>query len=168
MATTRANDLANFIGAPSFTGDLTVDSDFSANTITSTTSLTGNTVTATTSVTGATITSTGNVNDSVSNVRTPRHTSLSADTTISNEGVYILEAGVSTLTLGAPAVGTVMAVYNNTTAVTLEDGTTITSMRLGADNNSTHNASLTLAQNSMTTITFIASNACVVTGTDVS
>lgn len=121
-----------------------------------------------TGISTANVTSSDTVTDSVSDVRTPRHTSLSANTTISDEGVYVLEAGVSTLTLGAPAVGTVMAVYNNTSAVTLEDGATITSMRLGADNNSTHNASLTLGQNSMTTITFIASDTCVVTGTDVS
>ncbi len=118
--------------------------------------------------TNGNVTATGSISDSVSDVRTPRHTSLSADTTITNEGVYILQSGVSTITLGTASSGTVMAVYNNTTAVTLEDGATVTSMRLGADNNSTHNNTLTLGQNSMSTITWIASNACVVTGTDVS
>jgi hypothetical protein len=125
-------------------------------------------VTATGTVSATTVTSSGSISDSVSDVRTPRHTSLSADTTISNEGVYVLQSGVSIITLGTASVGTVMAVYNDTTSVTLEDGGTVTSMRLGADNNTTHNNTLTLAANSMTTITFIASDTCVVTGTDVS
>lgn len=127
-------------------------------------------VTATGTVSAATVTSSGDVNDSVSDVRTPRFTEITSDTTISNEGVYKTAAsGVSTITLGAAAVGTIMAVYNNSaSSVTLEDGATVTSMRLGADNNSTHNNTLTLGARSMTTITFIASNACVVTGTDVS
>jgi len=116
------------------------------------------------------VTATGSIADSVSDVRTPRFTEITSDSTISNEGVYRTSAtGVSTITLGAPAVGTIMAVYNNSaSSVTLEDGTTVTSMRLGADNNDTHNNTLTLGARSMTTITFIASNACVVTGTDVS
>jgi len=110
----------------------------------------------------------GTITDDVSAVRTPRHTSLSADTTITNEGVYILQTGVSIITLGASAVGTVMAVYNNVNGtVTLEDGSTVTSMRRGADNDTTHNNTLTLGARSMTTITWIDSNAVVVTGTDV-
>ena len=126
-------------------------------------------VTATGTVSATTVTSSGSISDSVSDVRTPRFTEITSDSTISNEGVYKLTNDVSTITLGAPAIGTVMAVYNNSTSsVTLEDGATVTSMRLGADNNSTHNNTLTLAANSMTTITFIATNVCVVTGTDVS
>lgn len=136
----------------------------------SATTISAASVTATGTVSGATVTSSGDVNDSVSDVRTPRFTEITSDSTISNEGVYRTSStGVSTITLGAPAVGTVMAIYNNSaSSITLEDGTTITSMRLGADNNSTHNNTLTLGSRSMTTITFIASNACVVTGTDVS
>ena len=126
-------------------------------------------VTATGTVSAATVTSSGSISDSVSDVRTPRFTEITSDSTISNEGVYKLTSGVSTITLGAPAIGTVMAVYNNSTSsVTLEDGATVTSMRLGADNNNTHNNTLTLGTRSMTTITFIATNVCVVTGTDVS
>ena len=61
-----------------------------------------------------------------------------------------------------------MAVYNNVNGtVTLEDGSTVTSMRRGADNDTTHNNTLTLGARSMTTITWIDSNAVVVTGTDV-
>ena len=120
--------------------------------------------------TNGNVTVAGTVTDTLSNVRTPRFTEITSDTTISNEGVYrTATTGVSTITLGAPAVGTIMAIYNNSaSSITLEDGTQITSMRLGADNNSTHNNTLTLGSRSMTTITFIASNACVVTGTDVS
>lgn len=128
------------------------------------------TISGSSGINTANVTATDTVSDSVSDVRTPRFTEITSDTTISNEGVYrTASSGVSTITLGAPAVGTVMAVYNNSaSSITLEDGTTITSMRLGADNNSTHNNTLTLGSRSMTTITFIASNACVVTGTDVS
>ena len=127
-------------------------------------------VTATGTVSAATVTSSGDVNDSVSDVRAPRFTEITSDTTISNEGVYkTASTGVSTITLGASPSGTIMAVYNDSaSSVTLEDGTTVTSMRLGADNNNTHNATLTLGSRSMTTITWIATNACVVTGTDVS
>lgn len=128
------------------------------------------TISGSSGINTANVTSSDTVNDSVSDVRTPRYTEITSDSTISNEGVYRTSStGVSTITLGAPAVGTVMAVYNNSaSSITLEDGTTITSMRLGADNNTTHNNTLTLGSRSMTTITFIASNACVVTGTDVS
>lgn len=128
------------------------------------------TINGSTGISTANVTSSDTVTDSVSDVRAPRFTELSTNTTISNEGVYkTTSTGVSTITLGAPAVGTIMAVYNNSaSSVTLEDGTTVTSMRLGADNNTTHNATLTLGPRSMTTITFIASNACIVTGTDVS
>jgi len=127
-------------------------------------------VTATGTVSAATVTSSGDVNDSVSDVRAPRFTEITSDTTISNEGVYkTASTGVSTITLGASPSGTIMAVYNDSaSSVTLEDGATVTSMRLGADNNNTHNATLTLGSRSMTTITWIATNACVVTGTDVS
>ena len=127
-------------------------------------------VTATGTVSAATVTSSGDVNDSVSDVRAPRFTEITSDTTISNEGVYkTASTGVSTITLGASPSGTIMAVYNDSaSSVTLEDGATVTSMRLGADNNNTHNNTLTLGSRSMTTITWIATNACVVTGTDVS
>ena len=87
------------------------------------------------------VTATGSIGDAVSDVRAPRFTEITSDTTISNEGVYITSStGVSTITLGASPSGTIMAVYNNSaSSVTLEDGATVTSMRLGADNNNTHN-----------------------------
>ena len=111
----------------------------------------------------------GTIRDDTSDVRAPRFTELSANTTIANEGVYKLGTGVSTITLGAAAAGTIMAIYNNVTSnTTLEDGATVTSMRLGADNSNTHNTTLTLGPRSMSTITWIDTNACVVTGTDVS
>lgn len=145
--TSRANDLANLMSSTTVgTRDLALDSDFSANTIASTTSVT----------------------DSVGDVRTPRRVQHATDATISDEGVYLLQTGVSTITLGAPAEGTVMALYNNTAGnVTLEDGDTITSMRL-SDGTGSHNNTLTIATKTLATITVIASNACVVTGSDVS
>lgn len=139
--TSRANDLANLMSSTTVgTRDLTLDSDFSATT----------------------------VSDSVGDVRTPRRVSHNTDATISDEGVYVLGTGVSTITLGAPAPGTVMALYNNTAGnVTLEDGDTITSMRL-SDGTGSHNNTLTIATRTLATVTVIASNACVVTGSDVS
>ena len=119
-------------------------------------------VTATGDVTAA------NVSDSVSNVRTPRRTAISTATTIADEGVYYCTSN-PTLTLGAPAVGTIMTIYNNSASnMTLDRGSTVTSMRKGADNNNTNNTSLTLGAYSTTTITMFQSVFALVTGTDVS
>jgi hypothetical protein len=117
----------------------------------------------------------GTITDDVSDVRTPRYSAFTSGSatneTITNEGVYNINtaAPTTTLTLGAPAVGTVMCIYNNkTTSVTLDAGSTITAMRKGADNDTTHNATLTLGANSITTITIVLSVRAIVTGTDVS
>jgi len=109
-----------------------------------------------------------NVSDSVGNVRTPRWTAISTATTISNEGVYYC-TGAPTVTLGAPAVGTVMTIYNNNnSAMTLNRGSgTIAFMRKGADNDQVNHTSATLGGNSTTTVTIYNTNFAVVTGTDV-
>jgi len=109
-----------------------------------------------------------NVSDSVGNVRTPRWTAISTATTISNEGVYYC-TGAPTVTLGSPAVGTVMTIYNNNnSAMTLNRGSgTIAFMRIGGDNNTTNKTSVTLGGNSTTTVTIFNTNFAVVTGTDV-
>ena len=123
-------------------------------------------VTATSDVTAS------NVSDSVSNVRTPRHTSHSGgDLTVSDEGVYWITNGatLTTLTIGAPVAGTIITVYNNkSSSITLNRGSTLTTMRKGADNNTTNNTSLTLGAFSTTTITMFLDVVAVVTGTDVS
>lgn len=123
-------------------------------------------VTATGDVTAA------NVSDSVSNVRTPRYTQHSGgDLTVSDEGVLLIGGGstLSTLTIGTPANGTIICVYNNkTSSITLACGSQVTSMRNGADNNTTHNATLTLGSRSLATITVVSSTIAIVTGTDVS
>ena len=125
-------------------------------------------VTATGTVSGATVTSTGDVNDSVSNVRTPRRTAISTNTTIADEGVYYCTSN-PTLTLGAPSAGAVITIYNNSaSSMTLNRGSTVTSMRIGADNNTTNNTSLTLGAYSTTTITMFQDVLAVVTGSDVS
>ena len=125
-------------------------------------------VTSTGTVSGATVTSTGDVNDSVSNVRTPRRTAISTATTIANEGVYYCTSN-PTLTLGAPSAGAVITIYNNSaSSMTLNRGSTVTSMRIGADNNTTNNTSLTLGAYSTTTITMFQDVLAVVTGSDVS
>lgn len=164
MATTRANDLANFIGAPSFTGDLTVDSDFSANTITATTTVTGATVTSTGTVSGVTI------SDSDGNVRTPRAFTISGNTTITNEGTYLCDSAASAydVTIGAPGVGKIMTLYNNSTnSLTLNKGSTVVNMRVAGDNVNTSHDSATLASYSTSTITMFDSNLAIVSGTDI-
>ena len=125
-------------------------------------------------LTKTTMTANVDIEDTVGNVRTPRYSTItssaSTNETISNEGVYIIFAAAptTTITLGAPAAGTIMCIYNNkSTSVTLAAGSTVTQMRKGADNNTTHNATLTLGAYSLTTITLVLSNRAIVTGTDV-
>ena len=143
----------------------------SANNIVLNTNGTVGSITSSGTVSGATVTSSGNVNDSVSDVRTPRYTSHSGgNLTVSDEGVYWITNGatLTTLTIGAPAAGTIISVYNNKgSSITLARGSTLTTMRKGADNNTTNNATLTLGAFSTTTITLFQSVLAVVTGTDV-
>jgi len=118
------------------------------------------------------VTATGSISDSVSNVRTPRYTNHSGgNLTVSDEGVYWISgaATLTTLTIGTPTAGTIICVYNNkSSSITLACGSQVTSMRLGADNNTTHNATLTLGARSLTTITLVGNTVAIVTGTDVS
>lgn len=109
-----------------------------------------------------------NVSDSVSNIRTPRRTAISTATTIADEGVYYCTSN-PTLTLGSPVAGAVMTIYNNSaSSMTLNRGSTVSAMRIGADNATTNNTSLTLGAYSTTTITMFQSIFALVTGTDVS
>ena len=119
-----------------------------------------------TSSTGVTVT--GAVTDSVGDVRIPRRTVISTATTIADEGVYYCTSN-PTLTLGAPAGGTIMTIYNNSASnMTLNRGSTLSNMRIGADNNTTNKTSVTLGGYSTTTITIFEPTAlAVVTGTDV-
>jgi hypothetical protein len=114
----------------------------------------------------------GSIADDVSNVRTPRHTSHGGgNLTVTNEGVYMIQsaATLSTVTIGTPVAGSIICVYNNkASSITLACGSQVTSMRKGADNNNTHNATLTLGSRSITTITLLSNTQAVVTGTDVS
>lgn len=117
-------------------------------------------------LTGVTVT--GAVTDSVSDVRTPRRTAISTATTIADEGVYYCTSN-PTLTLGAPAAGAVMTIYNNSaSSMTLNRGSTLTNMRIAADNNVTNNTSVTLGARSTTVVTMFLSTLAVVSGTDVS
>ena len=112
------------------------------------------------------------IKDTVGNVRTPRRTYHNGgDLTLEDEGVLFIAGSstISTLTIGSPAAGAIMAVYNDKgTSITLACGTAISHMRIGADNNNTHNATLTLGARSLTTITVVATNVAIITGTDVS
>ena len=108
-----------------------------------------------------------NVSDSVSNVRTPRVTNISTATTIADEGVYYVSNN-PTVTLGAPATGTIMTLYNSSgSSMTLARGSTVVWFRKGADNDTVSHASVTLGAYSTATITFFSSTFAVVTGTDV-
>ncbi len=110
----------------------------------------------------------GTLDDPVGNVRTPRRTAITTATDIANEGVYYC-TNAPTLTLGAPADGSVMTIYNNNaSSMTLNRGSTVTTMRKGADNDTTNNTSLTLGAYSTTTITMFQAVLALVTGTDVS
>ena len=110
----------------------------------------------------------GTITDDVGDVRIPRWTAISTATTIANEGVYYC-TGAPTVTLGSPAVGTIMTIYNNNnSAMTLNRGSgSIAFMRKGADNDQVNHTSATLGGNSTTTVTIFNSNFAVVTGTDV-
>lgn len=119
-------------------------------------------------ITNTAVIATGVIEDSVSNVRTPRYTAISTTANIEDEGVYYC-TNAPTLTLGAPEVGAVMTIYNNNaSSMTLNRGSTLVTMRIGADNNNTNNTSLTLGAYSTTTITMFLANFALVTGTDVS
>lgn len=117
-------------------------------------------------LTGVTVT--GTVTDSVSDVRTPRRTAISTATTIADEGVYYCTSN-PTLTLGAPAAGAVMTIYNNSaSSMTLNRGSTVTNMRIAADNTTTNKTSVTLGAYSTTVVTMFNSTFAVVSGSDVS
>ena len=117
-------------------------------------------------LTGVTVT--GAVTDSVSDVRTPRRTAISTATTIADEGVYYCTSN-PTLTLGAPAAGAVMTIYNNSaSSMTLNRGSTVTNMRIAADNTTTNKTSVTLGAYSTTVVTMFNSTFAVVSGSDVS
>lgn len=111
--------------------------------------------------------SVGAVEDAIGDVRTPRWTQITTATTIADEGVYYCQ-NAPTLTLGAPAAGAVMTIYNdNASSMTLNRGSTLNNMRIAADNDITNNTSLTLGARSTTTVTMFTPYLGVVTGTDV-
>ena len=125
-------------------------------------------------ITKTAMTANVDIEDTVGNVRTPRYSTItssaSTNETIANEGVYQLsfDTPATTITIGAPAAGTIMCIYNNkTSSISLARGSTVTQMRKGADNNTTNNTTLTLAAYSLTTITMVSSTRAIVTGTDV-
>lgn len=100
------------------------------------------------------------------NVRTPRYDSTS--TTLTNEGVYYRTSDAA-LTIGSPVAGTVMTIYNNNAGdITLNRGSSLNTMRIGTNNETNNNSSVTLGPRSTTTITMFTATFAVVTGTDVS
>ena len=115
------------------------------------------------------VTANVDIHDTVSNVRTPRWTSINSNTTISNEGVYYC-TNAPTLTFGGGIQGgTIMTFYNNNgSSMTLNRGSFLNTIRL-ADNTTTNKSSVTLGAYSVATATcFIANNFILITGSDVS
>jgi len=100
-------------------------------------------------------------------VRIPRVTNITGNTTIANEGVYYVTNN-PTVTMGAPAAGTIMTLYNSSgSSMTLARGSTVVWFRKGADNDTVSHTSITLGAYSTATITFFSATFAVVTGTDV-
>lgn len=106
-----------------------------------------------------------------SNLRLPTstvYTSADSNPTIVDQGSYYLDptATITAITIGAPLAGTIMTIYNESgSSVTLNTGSSITSLRLSADNNDTDNDTMTLEDNTLTTIFVITSTMAVVSGT---
>lgn len=114
------------------------------------------------------VTSTGDVNDSIGDVRSPQHFSVSTATTITEEGVYYC-TNAPTLTFGGGIQGgTIMTFYNNDgSSMTLNRGSFINNLRLAADNDVINKSSVTLGAYSTTTATcFITNNFIVISGSD--
>ena len=158
---TRANDIASLIT----TGTQIDSSSIGAGAITDTKY--GGTL----SVDGSgNATISGTVSDSDGNVRTPRAFTISGNTTITNEGTYLCDSAASAydVTIGAPGIGKIMTLYNNSTnSLTLNKGSTVVTMRVAGDNVSTSHDSATLASYSTSTITMFDSNLAIVSGTDI-
>ena len=125
-------------------------------------------------LTKTTMTANVDIEDTVSNVRTPRHTELigASNHNLTNEGVYVVSASstFSQIIIGTGATltaGTIMTIYNNkSTSVTISRGS-IPNMRKAADGDYTNYATLTLGRNSVTTVTMFYNSLIILTGTDI-
>ena len=103
------------------------------------------------------------IKDSDGDVRVPNHSSLSASTEITASGVYTVTAA-ATITFGTASgelvAGDIVVIYNEHSAgITIEDGDFTTFVK---DGESTDNTSVTLAANSLATITVLSSTKAVI------
>ena len=124
-------------------------------------------ITSSGTVSGATVTSTGVVNDSIGDVRSPQHFSITTATTITEEGVYYC-TNAPTLTFGGGIEGgTIMTFYNNNaSSMTINRGSFLNTIRL-ADNTTVNKSSVTLGAYSVATATcFITNNFILISGSD--
>jgi hypothetical protein len=138
MATSRANDLANLMSSTTVgTRDLTLDSDFSANTIA----------------------------DTIGDVRTPRvDAPTNSNHFVSGSGIsYLDDATTTTLTISTTFISTgdVRTVYNSTgAAVTLAYSGFTFVFEDGSGTNIV-SSTATLADNSLLTVTVVSSTVIV-------
>jgi len=126
-------------------------------------------VTATGTVSAATVTSSGDVNDSIGDVRSPKFTTLSTSTEITASGVYRVTAA-ATITFGTAAgeleAGDIVVIYNDHSAgITIEDGDFTTFVK---DGEASDNTSLTLAADSLATITVLSATKAVISSGNLS
>lgn len=135
MATSRANDLANLMSSTTVgTRDLTLDSDFSANTI----------------------------SDADGDVRTPVHVTGGANVTVTPSGpgiTHLDNATTTTLNLNNAnfATGDLHTVYNDTGAAVTITFTGFTDAREDGDGTDVTGSTVTLADNSLMTVSVLSS-----------
>ena len=137
--------------------------------VTSSGTVSGATVTSSGTVSGATVASSGDVDDTVGNVRTPKFTTVSSSTEITASGVYHVTAS-ATITFGTAAgeleAGDIVVIYNDHSAgITIEDGDFTTFVK---DGESTDNTSVTLAADSLATITVLSTTKAVISSGNLS
>ena len=126
-------------------------------------------------ITKTAVIATGDIEDSVSNVRTPRFAELTgaSNHNLTNEGVYVIDGSstFSQIIIGDGATltaGTIMTIYNNrSSSLTISRGS-IPYMRNAADGDYTNRDTRTLGRNSVTTVTMFSNSLIILTGTDIS
>jgi len=135
MSTSRANDLANLMSSTTVgTRDLTLDSDFSATT----------------------------VSDVDGDVRTPVHATGGANATVTPSGpgiVHLEDATTTTLNLNNAnfSNGDIHTIYNDTGAAVTITFTGFTDAREDGSGTSVTGSTVTLADNSLMTVSILSS-----------
>lgn len=120
-------------------------------------------------ITKTAMTANVDIEDTVGNVRTPKFTTVSSSTEITASGVYHVTAS-ATITFGTAAgeleAGDIVVIYNDHSAgITIEDGDFTTFVK---DGESTDNTSVTLAADSLATITVLSTTKAVISSGNLS